>query len=110
MDLSSITGTVGLIALTWKFIDFLKNLTPKDHNYNAAITQVVVWIAGLVAVLLFGESQLGEGVTVGTQTLENADTATKIIVGLMVGSIASSAVDIKKAIDGSDSAKQPPLT
>lgn len=110
MDLTTITGTVGLLALVWKFIDFLKQLTPPDKNYNAAITQAVVWVAGLAAVFLYSESQLGEGVTIGNITLEDADTPTKIIVGLMVGSLASGVVDIKKAIDSSDSSKQPPLT
>lgn len=109
MDLTTITGSVGLLALVWKFIDFLKQLTPKDRNVNAAITQVVVWISGLAAVFLYAASQLGDGVTIGTITLEDADTPTKIIVGLMVGSLASAAVDVKRAIDGGDTSKQPPL-
>jgi hypothetical protein len=35
--------------------------------------------------------------------------ATKVILGLAIGSAASAAVDFKKAVDGSDSAKVPPL-
>ena len=111
MDLSGLVGTVGLVALVWKFIDFLRNVTSWSDPAarKNVITQVCAWVAGLAAVLLYGESQLGESVTVGTKTLEDADTATKIIIGLMVASLASATVDIKKAIDGSDSAKQPPL-
>lgn len=110
MDLSGLTGVVGLVALVWKFVDFLKNVTPAGRNVNAAITQLVVWVAGLAAVFLYGESQLGNTVTIGDITLENADTPTKIIVGLSIGAIASAAVDVKKAIDSGDSSKQPPLT
>lgn len=109
MDLTTITGTVGLLALVWKFIDFLKQLTPKDRNVNAAITQIVVWVSGLAAVFLYSASQLGESVMIGSVALEDADTPTKIILGLMVGSLASASVDIKKAIDGGDTSKQPPL-
>src|SRR5262245_33414841 len=108
MDLTTLTGSVGLLPPVWKFIDFLQNVTPKDHDYNAAITQIVVWVSGLLAVFLYAESQLGDSVSIGAITLDHADTPTKIIVGLMVGSLSSAAVDFKKAFDGSDSAKQPP--
>jgi hypothetical protein len=109
MDLTGIMGVVGLAALTLTFVDFLKNLTPPDHDYNAAITQVVAWVSGLVAVFLYGESQLGDTITIGTTTLDHADTATKIIVGLSVSSIASTFYKFSKSVDSSDSNKQPPL-
>jgi hypothetical protein len=110
MDLTGIMGVVGLAALTLTFVDFLRNLTPADHNYNAAITQIVAWVAGLVAVFLYGESQLGETITIGKTTLDHADTGTKIIVGLSIASIASTFVKFTKSIDNTDSNKQPPLT
>lgn len=109
MDLTGIMGVVGLAALTLTFVDFLKNLTPPDHNYNAAITQAVAWIAGLVAVFLYGASQLGDTITIGDATLEHADFGTKVIVGLSIASIASSFVKLTKSIDNTDSNKQPPL-
>lgn len=110
MDLQGITGVIGLVALVWKFIDFLKQLTPPDKNYNAAITQVVVWVSGIAAVFLFGASQFGDSVSVGAHSLDKMDTPTKLILGLMIGSIASSTVDFKQAFDNTDSSKQPPLT
>jgi hypothetical protein len=36
-------------------------------------------------------------------------SATKVILGLAIGSAGSVAVDFRKAIDGQDSAKMPPL-
>lgn len=110
MDLTGIMGVVGLAALTLTVVDFLRNLTPNGHDYNAAITQVAAWVAGLIAVFLYGESQLGDGITIGSTTLDHADTATKIIVGLSIASIASTFVKFTKSIDDSDSNKQPPLT
>lgn len=110
MDLTGIMGVVGLAALTLTFVDFLKNLTPPDHNYNSAITQAVAWIAGLVAVFLYGESQLGGTIAIGDRTLDQVDTPTKIIVGLSIASIASTFVKLTKSIDNTDSNKQPPLT
>ncbi len=76
---------------------------------NAVVTQLAACVAGLVAVFLYGESQLGDGVKIGDTTLDHADTATKIIVGLGIASIASTFVKLTKSIDNSDSNKQPPL-
>ena len=109
MDLTGIMGVVGLAALTLTFVDFLKNLTPPDHDYNSAITQLVAWVAGLVAVFLYGESQLGDTITIGKTTLDHADTATKIIVGLSIASLGSTFYKLTKSIDNTDSNKQPPL-
>jgi hypothetical protein len=109
MDLTGIMGVVGVVTLTWKFIDFLKGLLDGTDGRKASITQLVVWISGIAAVFLYAESQLGDTVTIGKTTLDHADSATKLIVGLMIGSIASATVDVKKAIDNTDSSKQPPL-
>jgi hypothetical protein len=110
MDLTGIMGTVGLIALTLKVLDFLKNLTSGKAGLNSVVTQLCAWVAGIVAVFLYGESQLGDGVVVGSITLDHADTATKIIIGLSIASVGSAVFDFKKAFDRSDSAKQPSLT
>jgi hypothetical protein len=109
MDLTGLTGVVGLAALTLTVVDFLKNLTPPDHDFNSAITQAVAWIGGVVVVFLYGASQLGDGIAIGSTDLEHADTATKVIVGLGIASIASAFVKLTKSIDNTDSNKQPPL-
>lgn len=110
MDLTGLTGVVGLAALVLVLVDFLKNLTAGKDGRNAVVTQLAAWIAGLIAVFLYAGSQLGEGITIGDETLEHADTATKIIIGLGIASIASTFVKFTKSIDNSDSNKQPPLT
>ena len=109
MDLTGLTGVVGLAALTITVVDFLKNLTAGKEGRNAVVTQAAAWIAGLIAVFLYGSSQLGEGITIGNTTLEHADVATKVIIGLGIASIASTFVKLTKSIDSSDSNKQPPL-
>jgi len=109
VDLTGLTGVIGLAALVIAFIDFLRNATAGKVGLNAVVTQLCAWIAGLVAVFLYAESQLGVGVVLGDTTLDKADTATKIIVGLGIASIASTFVKLTKSIDSSDSNKQPPL-
>lgn len=99
--------TAMLLALVWKFVDFLKALTNKQTN--TAVTQLVVWAGGIAAVFLAGASQFAPEINVGTHTLEALDGATKLFVGLMIGSATSAAFDVKKALDGSDSAAQPKL-
>lgn len=109
MDLTGLTGVVGLVALVLVFVDFLRQVTSLPGSKNAVVTQIVAWVAGLVAVFLYGESQLGDTIKVGEQTLDKTDTATKVIIGLMIASIASTVVNVKKALDSSDSAVVPPL-
>jgi hypothetical protein len=110
MDLTGVMGVVGLAALVLTLVDFLKNLTSGKAGLNAVVTQLCAWVAGLVAVFLYAESELGDGIAIGTTTLDHADFATKVIVGLAVASIASTFVKLTKSIDNSDSNKQPPLT
>jgi hypothetical protein len=109
MDLNGLTGVVGLVALVIVVVDFLRNLTSGKARLNAIVTQLCAWVGGLVAVFLYGESQLGDTIKVGEQTLDHTDTATKVIIGLMIASIASTVVNVKKALDSSDSAVVPPL-
>lgn len=108
--LISVAGIIGLLAIVAKLIDFARLLTNFGTQKSAIVTQVLTWAAGIVVVLLYASSQLGDFAIPGTQLLlSDANVATLIIVGLGVGSAASLAVDVKQALDNSDSAGKPPL-
>lgn len=102
-----VTGLVALGALVVKFTDLLKFLTNKD--WNAAITQIVVWVAGFAAVGLFAQTVLADGVEFGGVTLADMNLATLAYIGLTIGSAGSVAYDFKRARDDADTAKTPPL-
>jgi hypothetical protein len=111
--LLTVAGTVGMIAVVRKGVDFVKSLKNLKDVYakNNVITQGLVWALSIGIVFLYGASdQLGNTVKIDSFNLADADTPTKIIVGLMVGSLASTWVDRTKAIDNTQSTAQPALT
>lgn len=98
---------VALFALVWKIVDFLKALV--NRNWNTVVTQLVVWIAALLVLALARVADVTAGIGLAGITIGDADFASLVVIALMVGSGASALVDVKKAIDGTDSAAQPQL-
>jgi len=96
---------MGLLVVS--VINFLKYLRAGDMN--GWFTQLIVWVAGVGAVLLVAQTDFASGITVGDQLMDNLNFASLVFVGLTVGSVGSFAVEIKKAIDGTDSAAKPDL-
>lgn len=112
MDQAAITlaGLGGLVAIAVKVIDFLRMLANAETEKSGIVTQLAAWLGATAVVFLYGASQLGDFVLPGTDILlENADSPTKVLLGLAVGSGASLLVDFKQAIDKSDSAAKPTL-
>ena len=104
-----IAGLVGLSTLGIKFVDFLRQLSNFSTQKSAIVTQLVSWVGMIAAVFLYGESQFGDTVTVAEINLENMDAPTKLLLGLVLGSVASVIVDFKQARDNNDDASRPPL-
>jgi hypothetical protein len=114
----AVAGLAGLIAITKKVIDVVRSLPTIGKDpvaRNLVITQVLVWIAAILVVFLYGASRdLGPTIAVplagdATLNLRTADFAAKLIIGLALGSTASFAVDVTKAVDNTQTASVPPL-
>lgn len=90
------------VALIWKIVDFVQFLRVGDKD--SAITQAGVWIAGVVVILLLSATDFASGIQVADYSLGSLNVASLILLGLSVGSTASAVVDVKKAIDNTDSA------
>lgn len=106
----TIAGLAGLLALTWKLVDFAKLVANLPASRSPVVTQVLVFAVAVGAVFLYGASELGGFAIPGTDLLlEDVGAWTKLIVGLMIGAGASTLYDAKQAVDGSDSAAKPPL-
>lgn len=104
---------VALAAITFfagKCIEFLKYLRARD--INGALTLISVMVAGVAAIFLGAASSVTKTLVIpGTaQALGDMNGAGKLFVGLVLTSLTSVVYDFKKAFDGNDSAKQPPLT
>lgn len=98
---------VAMAALIKKFIDFAKYITNKD--VNGAVTQLVVWAAGVVAVCLFAQTDWADTIAFAGQALSKLNFASQLAIGLGLGSVAGVATDAIKARDNTDSAAMPPL-
>jgi hypothetical protein len=96
-----------LATLVVKFTDFLKRLFSGD--VNGVVTQLVVWGAGVAAVFLVSASQWAKDVQIGQLGLDTLGNWSLVLVGFCIGSAGSFVYDAKKALDGTDSAAEPPL-
>lgn len=105
-----VVGLVGMVALVWKVVDWLRLLTSLRTHRSAVTTQLLAWVGAIVVVFLYGASEFGTFQVPGTELLL-ADVGgwSKVILGLAIGSTASAVVDVKQAVDNADSAAKPPL-
>lgn len=97
-----------LAALVIKLVTVIKAVG-KDNNM--VLTQVITWVVGILVLFLAANAQLTEHIVIftGAPVLGDMDAASIILAGLALGSTGSFAYDIKKSIDGQDSATEPAL-
>jgi len=98
-----------LSALVTKIVAVLKAV---KSDVNFAVTQALTWGVGVALTFLAGASDLASKITPfeGAGTLSNLNGPSKVLAGLALSSAISVVYDFKKAIDGTDSAKEPRLT
>lgn len=94
-------------ALVVKATGLLKLLRAK--LYGDALTQLVAAGAGVAVTFLARASDVMADFDVEGVKLGTFDDATAVLFGLGLASAASYSYDWKKAVDGSDSAAEPPL-
>lgn len=96
---------VAAVALIWKAVDFVRYLRARD--VDSALTQTVVWLVGVGVTFLLAATNYAGGIVIGDVTLGLMNWQSLLLVGLSLGSSASALVDVKKAIDNTDSAAVP---
>ena len=98
-------------ALILKFVDFVRLLVNYDSNRSGIITQAISWVSGIVLVILAIHTSISAKIVLPgvNQTLGALDLASQILLGLLIGSLASVIIDFKQAFDKSDSAIKPRL-
>lgn len=100
--------SAGAVALVKSLVDLIKYVRAK--NTNGYVTQLVVWAAGMLTVLLLKASDLATTIPLaGAVNLDGAKWGTVVLAGLGLGSAAMLVNDLKTAIDNTDSASKPPL-
>lgn len=96
-----------LLALVWKFTDFLKHAAARD--LNGVVTQLVAWVAGFVAVVLFAHSAYAGHLVIHGLRFDHVSWVDQLLAGLLIGSAGSASYDVKTALDQTDSAATPRL-
>jgi ABC-type sulfate transport system permease component len=96
-----------LIGLIISVVNFLLYL--KGKNMDGALKIVVVWVAGIAAVLLAARTDYAKSFEFGGVTLDVANTWTQIWIGLTIGGSATVVNEFKKAFDNHDTAEKPAL-
>lgn len=93
-----------------KTVTVLKALTARD--WGTAKTQVLVWVVGFVGIALAAHASLSsDAVVPGTAvTFGSLDWSSQVLLAWVAGSTGSFAFDVKRALDGSDSAQEPHLS
>lgn len=96
-------------TLVIKFLGLIKAVTNRD--VNSAVTILGAWAAGAGALFLAGATVWShtKGFDIGGFTLSDLDGPSKFVAGAMLGSTGSVVYDVKKALDGTDSASEPKL-
>lgn len=98
-------------ALVWKVIDFFRMLLNFSTQKSAVVTQLSAWVAGVLLVIVAAHASVTSALVLpgADEPLKTIDFASQVLLGLLVASLSSTVVDIKQAIDSSDSASKPPL-
>lgn len=96
---------VGLAALALKVVSFLKYAAARD--WTGFQNQAVTWLAGVSLVMVAAQADLAASLVVAERPLADFDVWSQILIGLSLGAAGSVAYDYKKALDGTDTAKEP---
>lgn len=99
--------TVAMALLVIAIINLIKFLRAGDMN--GIVTTLSVWFAGVVVILLVGETDFADGVEIAGRTLAEYNVWSKVFIGLTISSVAQFANDIRGAIDNTVTTAKPHL-
>lgn len=99
----------GLAFAINKTVSVIKALVNRDMN--TVVTQAVVWLVGFAGLSLAAHANVTEAYALPgfTEPLRDLDWSSLALLAWILGATGSFAFDLKKAIDGSDSAAEPSL-
>lgn len=96
-----------MMALIIAIINLVKYIRAGDTN--GVVTTVSVWVAGVIVVLLVGQTDFAEGIVIADRAMSDYNTWSLIFIGLSVAATAQFANELKTAFDRTDTAVKPDL-
>lgn len=96
-------------AIVFTLINFLKFV--RSGDWNAAGTQLIVWVSGIVVVAIGAQAIISNSLEIPGTTLAlgKLDIWSQVLVGLQASSLFSALNEAKKAVDNRDTAQTPSL-
>lgn len=98
---------IALGSLVFTFINCLRDAA--NRNWSGVTTQLIAWLAGIVAVVLVAQTDYAAAVTFGDRTLDRMNGASLLFIGLSAASLFGVVSEVKRALDHGDSAAKLPL-
>lgn len=107
MTQAVILAAIALLAS--KLVEFAKYV--RNGDVNGAVTLFIVWIVGVIVIFLASAAVVTQDLILPglSQPLVDMDFWSKVFLGMIATSFISFGYDVKKAVDGTDSAATPPL-
>lgn len=99
--------TLALGALVFAFTNWVRYI--RAHNFNGVLTQFLVWLSGVAAVMLTAQSDWADGIHVGGLTLGSTNAWSQVLVGITIASQPTVVNEALKAIDRFQTAAKPDL-
>ena len=109
MNLTSTLGIAGLSTTIFIVINWLRYLTNWKTHKVEFVTQILVWVGGIVLLALAAHAQITQGIQLFGSSLSNFDLSSIILGGIILGSTASTGNTILGAIDSTRSSSAPDL-
>jgi hypothetical protein len=98
---------LAMLTLVIAIINLVKYV--KTKNTNGIVTTLSVWAAGVIVVLLVGQTDFAAGIVIAERPMSDYNTWSLIFIGLSLAGMAQFANEIKVAIDRNDTAAKPPM-
>lgn len=98
---------LAMLTLVIAIINLVKYVRVQD--VNGIVTTLAVWIAGVIVVMLVGQTDFALGISIADRPMSEYNNWSLLFMGLTIASMAQFANEVKTAIDRTDSAIKPAL-
>src|SRR5216683_6615461 len=102
-----LTQLVALGSIVYTIVNFVRYA--RDTDWSSVWSQVIAWLAGVIATICVAHTALANAFSFGTQNLAQIGLGSQILVGLAAASTISIVYQFKKAVDTGKNALVPSL-
>jgi len=102
-----LTQLVALGSIVYTIVNLVRYA--KDTDWSSVWSQVLAWLAGIIATIVVAHTALAHAFSFGKQDLAQIGFGSQLLVGLAAASTISIVYQFKKAVDTGKNAVVPSL-